>query len=148
MLIWGRFRKRKEIGPNFKRFPKFSPPTYMVALNFWASYITILDGHGPLFKTFRYWTKVMNLSVWIEFCFSTPIVKRCNINLFQYVDSLTKPYNTKEDKYNPLVGVIRAQGWNIRPLIVIITGVRGAIHTRSIELLENLYIPTSLIKKQ
>ena len=54
---------------------------------------------------------------------------------------------TKEDKYNPLVDAVRAHGWNIRPLIVITTGVRGAIHTRSIKLLENPHIPTSLIKK-
>jgi hypothetical protein len=32
-------------------------------------------------------------------------------------------------------------------LIFITVGVRGAIYTRSIELLENLNIPTSLIKK-
>ena len=53
---------------------------------------------------------------------------------------------TKEDKYNPLVDAIRAQGWNVRPLIVIIAGVRGAIHT-SIKLLENLHIPLITNKK-
>jgi hypothetical protein len=52
---------------------------------------------------------------------------------------------TKEDKYNPLINAIRAQSWNIRPLIVITTWVRGTIHTRSIKLLENLHILTSLI---
>jgi hypothetical protein len=51
---------------------------------------------------------------------------------------------TKEDKYNMLVDAIRVQGRNIRPLIVITAGVSGAIHTRSIEPLENLHIPTSL----
>jgi hypothetical protein len=64
------------------------------------------------------------------------------------IDSLNQAIQTKEDKYNPLVDAIRAQGWNIRPLIVITTRVRGAIHTRSIKLLENLHIPTPLIKKQ
>ena len=53
---------------------------------------------------------------------------------------------TKENKFNPLKHAIRAQGWNIRPFIVIIVGVWGAIHTRSIEFLENLCIPTSLRK--
>jgi hypothetical protein len=60
---------------------------------------------------------------------------------------LEQAIQTKEDKYNSLVNAIRAHGWNIRPLIVITVGVRGAIHTRSVELLENLHIPTSLIKK-
>jgi hypothetical protein len=60
---------------------------------------------------------------------------------------LDQAIQTKEDKYNPLVSAIRAQGWNIRPLIVITVEVRGAIHTKSRELLENLHIPTSL-KKQ
>ena len=55
---------------------------------------------------------------------------------------------TKEDKYNMLVDTIRAQGCNIRPLIVITAWVRGAIHTRSIELLENLHILTSPIGKK
>ena len=54
---------------------------------------------------------------------------------------------TKEDKYNLLINAIRKHDWNIRPLIVITVGGRGAIHTRSIELLKNLHIPTSLIKK-
>jgi hypothetical protein len=34
---------------------------------------------------------------------------------------LDQAIQTKEDKYNPLVNAIRAQGWNIRPLIVITT---------------------------
>ena len=45
--------------------------------------------------------------------------------------------------------MIRTQGLNIRPLIVITARVMGAIHTRSIELFENLHILrflTSLIK--
>ena len=61
---------------------------------------------------------------------------------------LDQAIQTKEDKYNPLVDAIRAQGSNIRPLILITTKVRGAIHTSSIELLENLHIPTSLIIKK
>ena len=67
---------------------------------------------------------------------------------FMHDRFLDQAIQTKEDKYNPLVDTIRAQGWNITPLIVITAGVRGAVHTRSIELFENLHIPTSLIKKQ
>jgi hypothetical protein len=44
-----------------------------------------------------------------------------------------------------LIDAIKAQTWKMRPLI---TRVRGAIHTRSIELLKNLQIPMALIKKQ
>ena len=29
---------------------------------------------------------------------------------------LDQAIQTKEDKYNPLVDALRAQGWNIRPL--------------------------------
>ena len=48
---------------------------------------------------------------------------------------LDQSMQTKEDKYNPLVDTIRAQGWNIIRLRVITARVRGALHTRSIELL-------------
>jgi hypothetical protein len=58
---------------------------------------------------------------------------------------LDQGIQTKEDKYNRLVDAIRTHGWNIKPLIVITAGVRGVIHTRSIELLENLQISASLI---
>ena len=61
---------------------------------------------------------------------------------------LDQAIQTKEDKSNPLVNAIRAQGWNIRPLIIITIGVRGGTHTRSIESLENLHIPTSIIIKK
>ena len=50
-----------------------------------------------------------------------------------------------EDKYNHLKYAIRTQDWKVRPLIVIITTLRGDVHTR-IELLENLHIPASIIK--
>ena len=40
---------------------------------------------------------------------------------------LDQAIQTKEDKCDPLVDAIRAQGRNIRPLIVITAGLRGAI---------------------
>ena len=67
---------------------------------------------------------------------------------FTHNKFLDQAIQTKEDKYNPSINTLRAQGWNIRPLIVITVGVKGAIHTRSVELLENLHIPTSQIVKK
>ena len=65
----------------------------------------------------------------------------------QHDGFLDQAIQMKEDKYNPLIEARRAQGWKVKPLIVIITRVRGAIHTRSRELLENLHIPIPLIKE-
>ena len=68
--------------------------------------------------------------------------------IFTHYRFLVQAIQTQEDKYKPLVDAIRAQGKNISALIVITAGGTGAIHTRRIEFLENLHIPTSLIKKQ
>ena len=56
---------------------------------------------------------------------------------------LDQAIQIKEDKYNPLVGAIRAHGWNSRLRTVITVGLRGALHKRSIEHLKNLHIQTS-----
>lgn len=50
----------------------------------------------------------------------------------------------KEDKYNPLIEAISAQGWTIKPLIVILVGAKGTLHASSIHLLEVPHIhPTN-----
>jgi hypothetical protein len=54
---------------------------------------------------------------------------------------LDQAIQTKEDKYNPLVDAIRAQGWNIRPLVVITAGLTGAIHAKNIKSLTTYVSP-------
>jgi hypothetical protein len=53
---------------------------------------------------------------------------------------LDQAIQMNKDKYNPLIDGIRARSWKIKPLIVITARVRRAIHTKGIEILENLHI--------
>lgn len=46
----------------------------------------------------------------------------------------------KEDTYNPLIEAISAQGWTIKPLMVILVGAQGTLHASSKHLLEVLQI--------
>ena len=52
----------------------------------------------------------------------------------------------KHNKYDPLITMIKNNGWKTNPLITITAGVRGAIHEHSIEQLTSLHIPKTHIK--
>ena len=52
----------------------------------------------------------------------------------------------KQAKYDPLINVIQNKGWKTKPLITITTWVRGAINKQSINKLDELNIPKTIIK--
>ena len=55
-------------------------------------------------------------------------------------------HNEKAAKYNRLIHALRTTGWQVNPLIITTTGVRGAIHEQPIKDLEKLKIPKNKIK--
>lgn len=71
------------------------------------------------------WPLILAFNLTIQMIVFTSIYER-------YMEQTIK---TKHDKHDPLIEGIRAQGWNVNPLIVILLGERGAIHSRSINLL-------------
>jgi hypothetical protein len=52
----------------------------------------------------------------------------------------------KHTKLDSLINTIQNKGWQTNPLIIITTGVRGAIHEHSLNNLANLKIPKATIK--
>ena len=82
--------------------------------------------------------------IWKKKSTTTPVLTIQIIEFtFTHDRFLDQAIQIKEDKYNPLVGAIRAHGWNSRLRTVITVGLRGALHKRSIEHLKNLHIQTS-----
>lgn len=61
----------------------------------------------------------------------------------RYIQQVIK---TKYVKYHPLIETTKTQGWQVDPLKVITTAVRGAKHTNNIEELKSLHKPMPLKK--